>query len=165
MQAVQLLEKDLTRKPDWTWLYAIIATAVLTGSLFTWRHMAHRRKMRSQLEQMKEKQTDSILQSIKQHIDTTDINRTLHWKNYAQMKADADLYMGGIVRKLENYNLNETEIRLCILVLIGLNRLQIADTLPYASNSVGKLKDHTAKSLGTTGKNLRNFLLKMAIED
>ena len=163
--AVQLLRQKPQHKTSWMWLYAIAVIVLFMGSIFLWRFIVHKRKMISHVKQLKEKQTDSILLSIKQHIDTTDINRTLHWKNYALMKADADLYMGGIVRKLENYNLNETEIRLCILVLIGLNRLQIADTLPYASNSVGKLKDHTAKSLGTTGKNLRNFLLKMVIED
>ena len=163
--AVQLLRQKPQHKTSWMWLYAIAVIVLFMGSIFLWRFIVHKRKMISHVKQLKEKQTDSILLSIKQHIDTTDINRTLHWKNYALMKADADLYMGGIVRKLESYHLNETEIRLCILVLIGLNRLQIADTLPYASNSVGKLKDHTAKSLGTTGKNLRNFLLKMAIED
>jgi len=60
--------------------------------------------------------------------------------------------------------LNETEIRLCVLVLIGLTRSDIAHILPYALNSVGKLKDHTAKKLGTTGKNLHDFLLQMAVE-
>ncbi len=60
--------------------------------------------------------------------------------------------------------LNETEVRLCILVLLDLSRAEIANTLPYALNSVGKLKDHTAKKLGTTGKNLRTFLVRMAIE-
>ena len=60
--------------------------------------------------------------------------------------------------------LNETEMRLCILVLLGMDRTQIADILPYASNSIGKLKDHTAKLLGTTGRNLRDFLLTKALE-
>lgn len=76
---------------------------------------------------------------------------------------DRNFYM--FVSKLHHLKaLKETETRLCILVLIGYNRPQIAQILPYASNSVGKLKDQTAKLLGTTGKNLRNFLLKIAIE-
>ena len=56
-------------------------------------------------------------------------------------------------------------MRLCILVLIGLSRSQIANTMPYAQNSIGKLKDQTAKKLGTTGKNLRDFLIKMIVEE
>ena len=64
--------------------------------------------------------------------------------------------------KLKGTNiLNETEIRLCILVLIGLTRQEMSTTLPYALSSVGKLKDNTAKKLGTTGKNLREHLINM----
>ena len=61
--------------------------------------------------------------------------------------------------------LNETQIRLCVLVLLNLRRVDIADTLPYAQNGIGKLKDQTSKLLGTTGKNLRLFLIKIAIEE
>ena len=76
---------------------------------------------------------------------------------------DSHFYL--LASKLRNLHvLNETEIRLCVLVLIGLNRAQIADILPYALSSVGKLKDHTAKSLGTTGKNLHEFLLNLALK-
>ena len=59
--------------------------------------------------------------------------------------------------------LNETEVRLCVLVLINLPFSKIAQILPYAPNSIGKLKDTTAKHLGTTGKELRKFLLNLSI--
>ena len=76
---------------------------------------------------------------------------------------DRQFYM--LASKLRDKNvLNETELRLCVLVLLDMSRAEIAHTLPYALNSIGKLKDHTAKSLGTTGKNLHDFLLKLAIE-
>ena len=65
----------------------------------------------------------------------------------------------------QRHVLNETEIRLCILVLLNLSRTEISNILPYALSGVGKLKDQTAKELGTTGKNLREYLLKMTIEE
>ena len=60
--------------------------------------------------------------------------------------------------------LNETELRLCVLVLLDMSRTEIADTLPYALSSVGKLKDQTAKLLGTTGKKLRKYLINLVVE-
>ena len=51
----------------------------------------------------------------------------------------------------------------CVLVLINLPFSKIAQILPYAPNSIGKLKDTTAKHLGTTGKELRKFLLNLSI--
>ena len=163
INSVQILHTYSKQGKNWTWLYAIIATAVLTGSLFTWRHMVRRRQMRLQVKQLKEKQTDSILQSIKKHIDTTDINRTLHWKNYTQMKADADLYIGGIVSKLETYNLNETEIRFCILTMLDFTLAHIAETIYYSYPSAIKtLKKRTSDKLGTKPTELRNFLFDLA---
>ena len=95
----------------------------------------------------------------------SDLTKELDWGNFAQMThiVDEQFYM--IVSKLrKKYVLNETETRLCVLVLLDMSRAEIANMLPYALNSVGKLKDHTAKKLGTTGKNLHDFLLQMAVE-
>jgi DNA-binding CsgD family transcriptional regulator len=81
------------------------------------------------------------------------------------MSVIADKHFNLLASKLQSkHSLKEKEVRLCVLTLIGMSRADIADTLPYAVNSVGKLKDETAKKLGTTGKNLHDFLLKMAVE-
>ena len=91
--------------------------------------------------------------------------KDLSWNDFENMCHFVDQHLCMIASKLRQKQiLNETEVRLCILVLLNLNRKQISETLPYSLNSVGKLKDHTAKLLGTTGKNLHDFLLNMAIE-
>lgn len=163
-QAVQLLEQDLQRKPNLTWLYAIILTAILVGSCFYWRNRIRKRQMQQQVNQIVHRQADAITQSIKQHIDTSDINHTLHWKNYEAMKADADLYIGNIVSKLECKKLNETEIRFCVLTMLDLSLSRIADTICYSFPSgIKTLKKRISLKLGTTPRNLRDFLFQMAI--
>lgn len=163
-QAVQLLEQDLNRKPNLAWLYAIIVTTVLLGSGFYWRSRVRKRQMQGHFEQIAERQVSAITQSIKQHIDTTDLAHTLHWKNYSAMRADADLYMGGIASKLDANNLNETEVRFCILTMLEFSLAQIAETIHYGYPSgIKTLKKRISVKLGTTPQNLRDFLFQMAI--
>lgn len=97
--------------------------------------------------------------------NSNDIKKELHWADYDKMCTIMNTNFNFIANKLKATNtLNETEIKLCILVLINLRYNQIAEILPYALNSIGKLKDTTAKHLGTTGKLLRNRLLDMVID-
>lgn len=163
-QAVQILEQDLNHKPDLRWLYSIIATTLLIGGYFYWRYIIRKRQMNTHVEQLIEKQADAISKSIKQHIDTTNIADTLHWKNYNAMKADADLYMGGIVSKLELMSLNETEIRFCILTMLDFPQKQIAETIHYSYPSGLKtLKKRISIKVGTIPQNLHDFLFQLAI--
>ena len=163
-QATQLLEQDLTRKPDWRWwLIAVLITffgIISFVSLRIWRKRKQMLEMR--VETMANNHIDDIITSIKQHIDITDLNHTLHWKDYASMKLDADLYMGSIVSKLETYKLNEVEIRFCILTILDMSLKQIADNIHYGYPSgIKTLKKRTAVKLGTTPPNLKEFLFKM----
>ena len=163
-QATQLLEQDLTRRPDWRW-WLIAALMIFFGiisfvSLRIWRKRKQMLEMR--VETMANNHIDDIITSIKQHIDITDLNHTLHWKDYASMKLDADLYMGSIVSKLETYKLNEVEIRFCILTILDMSLKQIADNIHYGYPSgIKTLKKRTAVKLGTTPPNLKEFLFKM----
>ena len=188
-QAVQLLEQDLHRKPDYRWLYAIIATLVIVGSGISIYVFNKRRKHRllsqkvDELQQaassIQEKHDDlstrytTYHQQVENEIQNIcrmlrergNISTELSWNNYDAMCQIIDRQFYMLASKLRDKNvLNETELRLCVLVLLDMSRAEIAHTLPYALNSIGKLKDHTAKSLGTTGKNLHDFLLKLAIE-
>lgn len=162
-QAVQLLEQDLRRKPNLLWMYSAIAAFLIAGGVFYWRFRVRRQQMRADVDQLVERQVETIVQSIKQHIDKNDLAHTLHWKNYSAMKADADLYMGGIVRKLEDKYLNETEIRFCVLTMLEFPLSQIAETIHYSYPSgIKTLKKRTSTKLGTTPPNLHDFLLALA---
>ena len=53
-QAVQLLEQDLARKPDLTWLFAVIITLLIIGGIFYRRSRTRKKQMHAQIEQIME---------------------------------------------------------------------------------------------------------------
>ena len=163
-QAAQLLEQDMNRKPDWR-IYILTICAVIGIISFIilaniWKK--RRQRMQNQVVLLTDKHADNTIESIKKHIDKTDINTTLHWKNYSSMKIDADLYLGGIVSKLEEKHLNETEIRYCVLTLLDFPQKEKAEILYYGYPSgIKTLKRRTSDKLGTTSPNLKTFLFSM----
>ena len=188
-QAVQLLDQDLHHEPDFRWLYAILLTLVVGGAclyVYNYRKRRQHALLSQQVEdltiQNKEAETqhEKIIGDIEKHkrtitdevekncqliINAESFPQNIYWKDFNKMRAVIDCQFYMIATKLSKKNvLNETEIRLCILVLLNLSRVDISKTLPYASSSVGKLKDQTAKKLNTTGKNLRDYLIKMAVD-
>ena len=174
--AVQLLEQDLTRKPDLRWLYSTIGTLVLISfGLFFYVRKKHRKRelLSQQIEELENRSNDTIAKisaQIENNIallsQSANLKEDLSWSDYNKLCRIVDLQFNLLATKLHKKQvLNETQIRLCVLVLLNLRRVDIADTLPYAQNGIGKLKDQTSKLLGTTGKNLRLFLIKIAIEE
>lgn len=174
-QAAQLLRQDSTRKQDREWPIAVLGTLLLVGCVIS-AYVYHKRRrhalLSQKIEHLATEYTDlqnnrekQIEQTCSTLYTSKNLQNDLAWKDYDKMCAIVNEHFYLLANKLQQKEiLNETEVRLCILVLIGLNRSEIAHTLPYALNSVGKLKDHTAKKLGTTGRNLHDFLLKLAIE-
>ena len=188
--AVQLLEKDLERKPDWQWLYAVIATVLIIGAaivVYVYRKhkkhdllaqkisdltlksnavQANHEKLVNRYESQHQRREEETLHRCALLRECPQIAVELKWSDFDAACSIIDSHFYLLASKLrQKAVLNETEIRLCILVLIGLNRIQIANTMPYALNSIGKLKDQTAKKLGTSGKNLRDFLIKMVVDE
>lgn len=70
-----------------------------------------------------------------------------------------------LIRKLRVFNIkNEREIRLCVLVLIDIFKdNEMAALLYYGENSIRTIKMNIAKKLGTTSKNMRDSLIKIAV--
>ncbi len=89
----------------------------------------------------------------------------LSWKQHEQVCKIADKNFNLIVRKLkEHYQLNEKEIHLCILVIIGdFNDKQLAELLIYGNKSIRTIKRNVALKLDTTSANLRKTLLEIAV--
>ena len=188
-QAVQLLQQDLNRKPDWRWLYAVLTTLIFVAagiSIYVYRKRQRQALLAQKLESLQqatsyiqkknEKLTECYRQNQKQIVEDIDkkcamlqdpdkIKKSLAWKDYNKMCNIVDKQFYLLTSKLKTkYLLNETEVRLCVLVLLDMSRADIAHLLPYALSSVGKLKDQTAKKTGTTGKNMRNYLIDKIIE-
>lgn len=64
----------------------------------------------------------------------------------------------------QTYNLSEREIKLCVLSLLNMGYESMAEMLYYSPNGIGKFKLRVAHKLGTTSKNLQQFLIEKAIE-
>lgn len=87
----------------------------------------------------------------------------VHWSNYQSMCSIVNTLLFGIVDKLKAYNLNESEMKICILELIGFSDKEKISLMNYASSGFGSLKDDASKKIGKNERFLRSFLIKMAI--
>ena len=175
-QAVQLLEQDLHRKLDLKWLYAILATIFIIGIvMYYYRRYLHRRHslLSQKVEALSAAYSD--IQSNKigniEHVSemlrtSSEFTRELCWRDFNKMCVIADNHFYLLTTKLKQKQvLNEQEIRLCILIVIDYNNIQIANILSYAVSGVGKFKYRVAQKLGTDTKSLRKYLLYMAIDE
>ena len=171
-QATQLLEQDLSRKPDLRWLFAVLLTLAVIGialSMYLKRKRRKHQLISQQIEDVQaahQKKVAAEIEIFCQSItDASSLKTTLCWNDFDKMCAIVNNRIFGLADKLKALgSLNEREIRLCILVVIGKFRdKEMAEILLYGGNSFRAMKSMVAKKIGTTGKNLRDFLLKMAI--
>ena len=180
-QAVQLLEQDLARKPNLAWLYAICATLIVVG-LVVLIYVHRKRRQRSLLSQQVEdltiqnkeaeerqaKQYHERLRQIQENCEvlacSDNVMDSIQWKKYENFCEFINAHFFLLADKLKAIGcLNEKEIRLCVLVLIGsLSDKQMANILYYSYKSIRSTKRTLAIKLGTTSANLRSFLMEKA---
>ncbi len=96
--------------------------------------------------------------------NSTDIKREIYWNDYEMMCNKINECFFSLITKLNRYNLSEQEVKLCILVLLKFEYDKIADLLSYSQSGIGKFKYRIAKKLGTTNSQMRDFLIKIAVE-
>lgn len=193
-QATKLLELDLTCRYDLTWLWVFFATLCIVGVPFSFYvhkknapyYRAAQRTINQQNEETPAPHTrrlkiapseyeEQVLRNMRQLQQSVEkqcrlLRRTkrlheLNWTDYSKMCESVNARFNLLISKLETYEcLSERETRLCVLVMIGFNRFRISELLNYSYSGVGKLKDTTAKKLGTTGRKLHDFLLQLVLE-
>ena len=190
-KAVQVLEQDLNKKPDLQWVYAIIATIVIIGTvlLIYIRRKHHQHQLLSQqvddlqhkakyiqakheqIVQEHKDYTGTLIAQIEQNCiifsQAEDFPNNICWKDFSAMSKIINENFGMLILKLQNiYHLQEKEIRLCILVLLAkYNGKQIAKLLFYAESGVRNFKSRVANKLGTNSAELHNFLINLAINE
>lgn len=152
IEAMWLAENALQQPTHSTTLLVILSTLLvilLAGAAF----LAVRLRQAKSLEQ----QCRTLRLS-------TDLRKELQWNNYTQFSAVCNQRLAFIVSKLEKKGLSEREIRICVLVLIGLSYAQMADVLFRAESGIGKDKYLIAKHLGVSVKDLQTTLIRIANE-
>lgn len=116
------------------------------------------------IHRLHKRRTDSLEQQCRTLRRCTDLRKELNWTNYQQFSLICNQRLSGIVSKLEQCELSEREIRICVLVLIGLSYAQMAEVLIRAENGIGKDKYLVAKHLGVSVKDLQETLRSIARE-
>jgi len=176
-QAVQLLQQDLARKPDWRWAYAVLFTLVVVGISLTIyiRKKSVRHQLLSQQIEALESKTSASIEQRKAQIEANcllftqslDLKKDICWNDYEKMCEIVNQYFGLLARKLQlTHLLSEKEIRLCVLVLIGIsNSKQLADLLYYGESGIRNFKNRTAKKIGTNSIELREKLINIALRE
>lgn len=182
-QAAQLLEQDLNKKPNFWWLYSIMATLIVVGisiSIYVHRKRKKQELLSQQIDILRQAASilqenhDEIIEQRLQQIQhncewfaqSKDIRDLLHKGNYNQVEEMINRHFFMLADKLKAIGqLNEKDVCLCILVMIGsFTDKQIADMLYYSYNSIRSTKRHVARKLGTTSANFRSFLIEKAVE-
>ena len=168
MQAVQLLADDIDKKPtsDWKLLVELIILGFLCiVSIFIGIvTINERRRLQDDWEKHEQVRQEDYALNIRLLRESDDLRRELQWNDYDDFCYQTDKLFRGLATTLEQQGLNEQDIRICVLALIGLPLKQIAEMLPCSQKSIGKLKDVTARKLGVSGGQLNKKLEKIVCE-
>ena len=111
------------------------------------------------------KRKDSLDQRCRALRQSKELRQDLQLDDFAKFCTICNTQLSGIADKLEQRGLSEREIRICVLVLIGLSYAEIAEILYRAESGIGKDKYTIAKRLGVSVKDLQTTLRHIANEN
>lgn len=177
--AVELLQQDIAQSHHralYILLYVLALAAIIGALIAIYASIKIRDKrfheLKNDTEQIEHRHSLHRNRRL-QEVETTcsairqspDWQQVIGWKNYDKMCEIVNKNFYLLANKLKNTGkLNESEIRLCVLVLIGgFSSKQMAGYLNYAESGIRNYKQRIAQKLGTSSKNLRLFLLDLAI--
>ena len=157
-QAILLAEESLNgvKTPMKPVVFAILAVAFLFALRLTYVFVSRWKKRRTTAEEL-ERQCVLLSNCMK-------LKNELQWDDYAQFCAVCNTRLFGIAEKLQIRGLNEREVRMSVLFMIGLSYAEIAEILYRAESGIGKDKYNIAKHLGVSVKELQNTLREIACE-
>ena len=167
MLAVQLLNEDMRpahksrRQIAGNILIILACLAVAVFGIITIRERRKLLNERTEHDTARRKEMNRSLQLLR---ESDNLKQELAWSDYAAFRHQTDKLFHGLATTLEQQGLNEQDIRICVLVLIGLTHREIAAALPCSQKSIGKLKDLTARKLGVSGGQLQDKLTSLICE-
>lgn len=162
--AVNLLQQELhpeeQRRNVWIILLIVCGLALFVWLIYVAYQQHQLRAEKAKFEQTRIQELNANKQLL---LESEDIRQELVWNDYEALCREINKRFFNLATKLQDMDLNEQDIRMCILVLIGLSHKEIAEMLNCSPKSIGKLKDLTAKKLGVSGGQLQEKLQKTAI--
>ena len=170
--SVELLRQDLNKKPysvniGLLLFYLFFVGCVACGAFVLIKR--HRQRSIDAIETKHQEVYDQLRVEIENNCKLLrkmqNIETELAWEQHQQVCEMADKHFNLLANKLRALDvLNEREIHLCILVMIGgFTDKQLANMLSYGTNSIRSIKLKTANKLGTTSSNLSDFLIEKAV--
>ena len=164
VKAVEILKQDLAPQEK-TSPWKIILLVVLGFGLLVWAALVANKQHRlhTQKSQFEQTRRFELEQNIRHLQETKDLRQELQWTDFQSFCTQIDKRFNAFAAKLSAQGLNEQDIRICVLVLIGLSHKETAEMLNCSPKSIGKLKDLTAHKLGVSGGQLQEKLKKTAI--
>ena len=162
--AVNLLQEELSPKEEkwnvWVVLLMGCGLALLIWLIYVAYQQHKLRAERAKFEQTRIKELQDNKRLL---LESEDIRQELVWNDFDALCREINKRFHGLAETLQNMDLNEQDIRICVLVLIGLSHKEIADMLNCSPKSIGKLKDLTAHKLGVSGGQLQTKLEKITL--
>lgn len=162
--AVNLLQEELSPKEEewnvWLILLIVCGLALLVWLIYVAYQQHQLRAEKAKFEQTRTKELQGNRRLL---LESEDIRQELVWNDFDALCREINKRFHGLAETLQNMDLNEQDIRICILVLIGLSHKEIADMLNCSPKSIGKLKDLTAHKLGVSGGQLQTKLEKITL--
>ena len=164
VKAVEMLKQDLAPQEK-TKPWKIILLVVLGIGLLVWAaHIAKKqRRLQSDKSQFEQARQFELEQNVRHLQEMKNLRQELEWTDFQSFCTQIDKRFNAFAAKLSAQGLNEQDIRICVLVLIGLSHKETAEMLNCSPKSIGKLKDLTAHKLGVSGGQLQDKLQKTAI--
>ena len=185
-RAVEILRSDIRHRGEMRMLAAVVVLAILvTLVIFIYLRRKNRRlaevaehvgkinegvaeenrliaEEREKLRESRRRQFMSNCDALRR---SANIRTEEWWKDYGRMCGLLNTQMFFLPNKLmQAGGLSEKEVRLCILIAAGFSYREVGDILALALNSIGQYKVRIAKKLGTTAKDLQDFLVEMAVD-
>ena len=172
--AIAILRQDMSKRYDWRWIYAVIATLVIICSaiiVYIRIKKKHHKLLSQQIVDLENQKAIVLddkyarLEAVcKLYANSTNLESDLCWMNFEKLSSIINQNFGLLVNKLQqNFHLNEREIRLCVLVLLGIsNSKRMASMLCYSESGIRNFKNRTAKKLSTNSVELRDRLINIA---
>lgn len=87
------------------------------------------------------------------------------WDNDTNLFRLADSCFGFIIYRLKHtYHLRNSELKICLMVLLDFPNKEIARIVSYKEDSYPTIKRRLATKLGTSASEMRNFLLDLIVK-
>ena len=186
--AVDLLEQDLSRKPNLTWLWTLLVTLCIIAtstSIYIRKKKAKHQLISQQVEALQQTR-DSLSAQTRQieneqklrqekmlveielfcnSITEENMKKELCWIDFTQMCTIVNQRMFGLVDKLKARGITSmTEIRICVLLALDrFNAKQMANVVPCTYDSFKTTKSLIVKKLNVSRENIHSYLIKLAV--